>query len=490
MPRLFRYMICTLSGLFLLSGCKKFLEVDPPISTITTEEMFTTNKQAELAVNGIYTKMIHSVDALNPAGSATRSFAAGLSTIMGSLSSDDFFTSGAIGDINVIVNQNKLSVRNTGGSGELWDSGFKTIYDANAVIEGLQSDAARNLTDSVRNQLLGEVLTIRAFSYFYLVNFFGELPVVVTTDFNKTNKLSRSPVSKIYDLIKTDLLNALPLLAADFSVGKGERVRINKWFVEALLARVYLYTKEYSEAITHATNVISQTSMFSIEPNVANVFLSGSKEAIFQLKPNNENPQLRNATPEGYRLSSLGFPSATLPSPYSLSNELLNAFEAGDNRKASWTSPYASLFTSAKYKISQYNSVVRGPQNEYYVVMRLAELYLIRAEAIALGEPGNKDNAIDDINVLRRRADVDELSKSLTAEQVVEAVAKERQLELFAEWGHRWFDLKRTGKASQVLSQIAAKQPWVGDFQLLYPIPVQEIQFNSFLLQNPEYNNY
>lgn len=490
MPRIFRYMICAVSGLFLLSGCKKFLQVDPPISTITTEEMFSTNKQAELSITGIYTKMIHSTDALNPAGSAIKSFAGGLSTIMGGLSSDDFFTSAASGDVNIIVNQNKLSVRNSGGTGDLWDSGFKTIYDANAVMEGLQSDAARNLIDSVRNQLMGEALTIRAFSYFYLVNFFGDLPLVVTTDFNKTNRLSRSPVSKIYELIKTDLLKAMPLLNTDFSVGKGERVRINRWFAEALLARVYLYTKEYREAISHATAVINQTSMFSIEPDIANVFLNSSREAIFQLKPNNENAQLRNATPEGYRMSTVGAAPSTFPSAYSLSNELLNAFDAGDKRKASWTSPYASYFTTAKYKINQFNSVVGGPQNEYYVVMRLAELYLIRAEAIALGEPGNKDNAIDDLNVLRRRADVNELDKSLTAEQVAEAVAKERQLELFAEWGHRWFDLKRTGKASQVLSQVAAKQPWVGDFQLLYPIPVLEITYNGFLSQNPEYNNF
>jgi len=489
MPRIFRYMICAASGLFLLSGCKKFLEVDPPISTITTEEMFANNKQAELAITGIYTKLIHSADALNPAGAGIKSFAAGLSTIMGSLSSDDFFTSGAAGDGNVVANQNKLSVRNTSLTGELWESGFKTIYDANAVIEGLQSDAASNLIDSVRNQLLGETLTIRAFSYFYLVNFFGDLPLVLTTDFNKTNKLSRSPVSKIYDQIKADLLQALPLLNSDFSVGKGERVRINRWFVEALLARVYLYTKEYGEAISRATAVINQTSMFSIEPDIANVFLSGSREAIFQLKPNNENPQLRNATPEGYRVSTLGAPASTLPSPYSLSNELLKEFGVGDKRRSSWTSPYASFFTPAKYKINQANGVVSGPQTEYYVVMRLAELYLIRAEAIAIGDPGNKDNAIDDLNELRRRADVDELPKTLTAEQVAEAVAKERQLELFAEWGHRWFDLKRTGKASQVLSQIAAKQPWVGDYQLLYPIPAQDITFNSFLLQNPEYNN-
>jgi hypothetical protein len=83
---------------------------------------------------------------------------------------------------------------------------------------------------------------------------------------------------------------------------------------------------------------------------------------------------------------------------------------------------------------------------------------------------------------------VEELNDQLTAEQVIEAIAKERKTELFIEWGHRWFDLKRTGKAEAVLSVIPNKQPWLGNYQLLYPIPQSEILNNSNLIQNPEYN--
>jgi uncharacterized protein HemY len=73
-------------------------------------------------------------------------------------------------------------------------------------------------------------------------------------------------------------------------------------------------------------------------------------------------------------------------------------------------------------------------------------------------------------------------------QQVIDAVAKERQMELFSEWGHRWLDLKRTGKASAILSDITYKQPWKGNYQLVYPIPEMEIRNNNKLIQNPQYN--
>lgn len=112
-------------------------------------------------------------------------------------------------------------------------------------------------------------------------------------------------------------------------------------------------------------------------------------------------------------------------------------------------------------------------------------MYLIRGEAFALS--GQLSAGINDLNILRLRAGILPLSKSLTRDQTLAAIAKERQTELFGEWGHRWFDLKRTGKAEQVLSAISAKQPWRGNYQLLYPIPKTELQRDHFLTQNPNY---
>ncbi len=121
------------------------------------------------------------------------------------------------------------------------------------------------------------------------------------------------------------------------------------------------------------------------------------------------------------------------------------------------------------------------------MVLRLAEMFLIRAEAIARGNQGNLSTAIDDLNAIRHRAGLEYLPNTLNKEQVIAAVEQERQVELFAEWGHRWLDLKRTNRASVVLKTIPVKQPWEGDYQLLYPIPVEEIRDDYFLTQNPGY---
>lgn len=486
----FRHLfIYVLPLLILFTGCKKFLEIAPPITTLTTGEIFSTNKQAEWAISGIYSKMINGTEATTAGMNsiAIKNFAAGLSTITGGYSADELINPIAGNSFAIApILQNKLTAKSAGYSTELWTSAYKVIYESNAVIEGIAASSSSLLMDSVRNQITGEALALRAFSYFYLVNYFGELPLALVSDFNETVKLSRSPVNKVYDQIKADLVKAKSLLSADFSVGNNERVRINKWFAEALLARVYLFTGEYQLAVNSATAVINQTGLFSIEPVLSNVFLKNSKEAILQLKPTNEDRTLKSATPEGHHM--IFFPSAgnTTPS-FALSNNLSGAFEAGDKRKTEWTQIQGGFYAPAKYKAGARNTVQNGPQTEYYMVMRLAELYLIRAEAALLLSPANKNDAIADLNVLRKRADIDLLNNTLTADEVKIAVEQERRIELFAEWGHRWFDLKRAGKAEDVLSNISYKQPWLGDYQFLYPIPLNEIKYNSRLSQNPLY---
>lgn len=469
--------------LLFFSGCKKMLEVSPPIDSLTTPELFTSNVQAEWAVAGIYSTMINGLDSRTETRQAAlKYFAAGASSIFGAFSADELAPGTQQNITQFYAAQNKLTLSNSGNTGLIWESAYKTVYDATAALEGLEASTSVFLTDSVKKQLIGEALVLRAFSYFYLVNFFGDLPLVLTTDFKKTMANSRSPVAKIYDQIKADLVRARPLLSSDFSVGKNERVRVNRWVAEALLARVYLYTGEYQLAINSSTELINQTGMFTIDQDLSNVFKSTSREAIFQLRATNENTNFVNSTPESLILSN---PTAIIGLGnvhfYQISNELMNAFETNDKRKSTWIQTVSSGTIAAKHK---YNV-----QNAYYTVIRLAEMYLIRAEATVLLTPAAKNNAVEDLNVLRRRADVTELDDQLlSAEQVKEAVAQERRTELFLEWAHRWFDLKRTGKASAVLSAMPNKQPWYGDYQLLYPIPESEIRLNGQLTQNPEYN--
>ncbi len=114
------------------------------------------------------------------------------------------------------------------------------------------------------------------------------------------------------------------------------------------------------------------------------------------------------------------------------------------------------------------------------MVLRFAELYLIRAEARA--NQDNLEGAIDDLNEIRSRAGLPDLLDTLTKDEVLLAIEKERKLELFTEWGHRWLDLKRTGRALTVLS---VTKPEITETDLLYPIPLAAMNTNPNLEQNP-----
>lgn len=470
----------------VLTGCKKLVEIDPPKSSITTEQMFSDNAQAEWAVNGIYSRMINGLDQSSALDPLEKSFSAGLSTVLGSLSADEINNAEGFGNSGLYyLGANKLSTSNNTYPNIVWKTAYKLIYDANAVIEGLAASTSPVLLDSVKKELTGEALALRAFAYFYLVNFFGDVPLVLTIDYNKTINLSRTPVAAVYEQMIKDLLLAKSLLPDDYSVGKNERVRVNRWFTEALLARIYLYTGQYQDAMNSASSIINRPDLFYLEPELNNVFSSTSNEAIFQLKPDNLDDLIRNAVPEGYLFMPI---NAGGTSSYKFNDDFVNSFDNEDKRKLTWMAERSGEFGPFKYTIGNPEAVWGGYQPQYYMVMRLAELYLIRAESSLLLSDANKDNAIVDLNALRTRAGLDDLSNALTVEQVKNAIADERKFELFAEWGHRWFDLKRTGKATGILSQIAAKQPWAGDYQLLYPIPVFEIANNGNIVQNPMYD--
>ncbi|MFA4870201.1 MAG: RagB/SusD family nutrient uptake outer membrane protein [Pedobacter sp.] len=462
-------------------GCRKLIAIDPPLDTVTTVEVFSTDALATSAMAGVYTLMANGNGNFPQ---PTSGFSMGLTTILGGLSSDELFlSSGNSGNQMYLYNTNRISALNSGASTTLWTSAYKIIYGSNSVIEGIAASTAPALHNNVRTELTAQAKFVRAFCYFYLTNFFGDVPMVLTVDFNKTRNLRRMPQQEVYQQIIKDLIDAQAALPPDYSAGQGERVIPNKWAATLLLARAYLYIGDYINAAAQATAVISHTALFGLETDLNRVFLIDSREAVWQLKQTNESSAVKNATTEGY-----GF---NLPSPYSLTNQLLSGFDAEDQRKLAWVG--SSVISGStrnyphKYKIGSKNGEAYQPPLEYYMILRLAEAYLIRAEATANGALGGIATAISDLNIIRNRADLDDLNEDLSQQQVIAAVAKEKQIEFFSEWGHRWFDLKRTGKAGAVLSAIPLKQPWPGNYQLLYPIPVAEIIIDPFLTQNPDY---
>ncbi|WP_167019380.1 RagB/SusD family nutrient uptake outer membrane protein [Chitinophaga sp. Cy-1792] len=480
----------------MLSACKKLVTVPDPINTISTGQVFSTEKQANSAIAGVYSKMINGANAGSAQEMGLQGFSAGLSTILGGLSSDELYNYRGTADQSLYgINTNKLTIYNSDKPWSAWRSAYDAIYGANSIIEGIAASKSASLKDSVRKALTGEAKFVRAFSYFYLVNFFGDVPLALTIDFNVTAKLSRAPQDQVWKLIIDDLKEASQSMPAAYPTATGERIRPNKYAALALLARAYLYTGDYSNAVTAATEVIDDKADYTLESDLSRVFLTGSREALWQLQETSTSFSLKGATPEGFIMQPLVMKIS--PATYCLTPSLAATFEPGDLRWKQWVDstdnttgnndkPGVTYFP-AKYKVGQATGIPGMLPTEYYMALRLAEVYLIRAEAAANGGAGGIATAISDLNMIRNRAGLSSLSAGLNKDQVLAAVAKERRTELFAEWGHRWFDLKRTKLMHDVLANDPLKQPWIGDYQAVYPIPVLEISTNHFLTQNPFY---
>jgi len=454
MKRIFQYI--RLFAAVTSIGCNKLVDVDPPTDRIERALVFTSDATAVSAMSGVYAQMIRS----------NMQYASSATTIYAGLSSDELYPTTSVATTDEYF-LNNLTAGNGTLRTNVWIPAYQVIFQCNNIIEGLQ--VSTDVSAALSRQLEGEAKFIRAFTHFYLVNFFGDVPLVITTDYKETSKLPREQTSKVYDQIVKDLSEARTLLAAGYP--SANRVRVNSKAASALLARVYMYMGEWQKAADESSNVISDPT-YAMVNVLNNVFLINSTETIWQLMPTSTTTN----TWEGNTF----IPAASTAPAYGLTTSLVNAFPAADARKSNWTKSVV-VGTTTHYYPNKYKVKTATTLTEYYVVLRLAEQYLIRAEAYAYL---NKiTEAKNDLNVIRARAT---LAATAANDQnsLLAAIEKERQLELFAEWGHRWFDLKRTGRTTAVLGPL--KAGWVAT-DTLYPIPQIEINRNPLLNQNPGY---
>jgi hypothetical protein len=350
----------------------------------------------------------------------------------------------------------------------IWNAYYKVIYRCNAVLEGLSQGSG--LTAEKVLQWKGEALFMRALCYYYLVNSWGDVPYITTTDVNQTARAYRTSADSIHVWMRKDLLNAIELLP-EGDPG-AEKVRADRYAAMALIARVLLQNGEASLAEFFATQVINSGRYRLCGRD--SVFLYNSPQAILQIW-----------TKDGYALPGQIFiPMGDNVSYYPLSDELMAAFEDGDLRKQAWTGSftYGGKTYYYPYKYKQ-RSATTGENREYLMVLRLAEQYLIRAEARA--QDANYPDAIADLNVIRASAGLSALSENTTRTSCLAAVAQERRSELFCEWGDRWLTLKRMGTLGQVLGEL--KPGYWKYWAALYPIPQQEREKDPNLTQNPGY---
>jgi len=448
--------------LMIMGGCKKFLEVDAPDNSITGDEPFTTAEGATDAVVGIYTEMSKSPNLLNGAG-----------TLYAGVYSDELLYLGTMGATREFAAA-YIDPGNPVLPGYFWDAPYEFIYGANRCL--IWVSQSTTLTQSLRSQLLGEARFLRAMNYFYLIQIFGDVPLILSTDYTHTKDQGREKIANILNVVKDDLIQAKSLLPETYpSTG---RVRANKWAAAALLAQYYLYQNNWELAEKEATEIIS-SGIYSLE-SLNNVFLATSREAILQHLPVSAGYH----SMEGLLMVPLG---NSRPS-FVLTDSLLSRFEHGDKRKSEWTKRVTVEGRVYHYPF-KYKRRPEVGQNvkpvEYTTVLRLAEIYLIRAKCRAA--LGNLPGAIEDLNVIRERAGlplIDPEDQGMNWILMSQLVDHERQVELFAEGGHRWFDLKRSDEVNTVMTQF--KLDWQAS-RILWPIPRLEITLNRLLTQNPGY---
>jgi len=441
-----------------LAACEDFVEVDLPDSQLTGTAVFNDRNTANAALANIYAK-------LRDTGFLS-GFAFGSPIALG-LYTDELSYYGASGVNSETLYTNTLLPTSSIALQD-WNESYHQIYCANAVLEGVERSTALSQAD--RDQFKGEALFIRALVHFYLVNVYGDIPYIETTDHTVNRIVPRMPQADVYEKILNNLEASLVLLPEQYT--DAERIRPNRATAYALLARTYLYMGLWAEASNAASAVINNPAYIWVE-DLDLVFLKESTATIWQLKPGNNGGNT-------YEASAFIFLTGPPPS-LALNPMLVNSFADGDLRASHWvgsvTDGTETWYYANKYKLNTNT----GTSGEYSILFRIEEQYLIRAEARA--RQGELIGAREDLDKVRNRAGLPGTS-ALSGDEIVAAVLQERRFELFTEYGHRFFDLKRTFQLDTALSE----KPGWNTSDRLWPIPESEMVSNPNLNpQNPGY---
>jgi starch-binding outer membrane protein, SusD/RagB family len=344
-----------------------------------------------------------------------------------------------------------------------WTPHYKTIIQANTIIEKVPGIKLEKFKDSTtRSKILGEALFLRAFSYFYMVRIWGDVPLIITYDPQPGNSVNvaRTAELTVLDNCIKDLQQAISLLKWGYEKSDEWGVRANAGSANALLANIYMW-KDFLEKGANpdnltkaiaAMNEVVDKGGYSLLPTTeyARLFKGKSEEGIFEINMGFEQNEQQQET---------GFYFLTLIDPYVKgktgklgilsSNWIDNYFSAEDKRREAFfdfTEPEDPILV--KYCGTNRQNVVykdaanfsQTTVNCNIVIFRLADILLLRAEANA--KKGDFAAARTDLDEIRSvKAEL--LSFEGADDELYEEIISERARELFCE-GHLWFDLVRT----------------------------------------------
>jgi hypothetical protein len=434
----------------LASSCSDILDVEPT-AAISVEEALKDK-------NGIQNALTGSYNALQSIGSYGRN-----QIIVQDLAADNLVWTGTTMEYSEISN-NEIPFDN-GVIDGMWTINFDGINRVNNIISALPDIA--DISDEERNQFEGEALFLRALFNFNLAWYFGGIPIKLNPTIDLSNlDQSRNSMGEVMNQIINDIEAALPKLSGDGITGRAD-----KNSVEALLARVYLAQfhltgdAQFAAKATDKASGIINNPVFSLAPVYSDLFnleAPNSTEPIFEVVFDAQNSN---------RLAQY-FMTVKLTGRYEVApgDDYIQSFESGDVRLG------ASIAYDEENKpyVIKYTDLTSG--TDRVIVLRLAEMHLIRAEALAYTN-GSIDDIKADIDIIRSRAGLAGTTANDYASLKL-AIENERRHELAFE-GHRWFDLISTKRADDVKG--------IEEYKMLFPIPKSEILTNKLMSQNPGY---
>ncbi len=442
--------------LFIFLIACDVLDVEP-YHSVPADQAITNRADVESAVNGVYSS-------LQAVGYYGRNY-----LVAGDLAAEILTWTGTTAGYNQIDN-NTILADNVIVEG-IWSAIYNTIHRVNYVIEALPGVVEADFNITAEDALVyeAELLFIRAMAHFDLARLFGPVPIrtVVATSSEEDLNVPRMPLEILYAQVFDDLDAAEANIRETIVRGKASKAS-----VLAMKSRVSLYyysvtgQESYLQnAVQYATNVIDNFGL-ELVSDFATLFEDApNSESIFEI---NFGEQDRNRLAEYFFPTSLSGRREFAPTMH-----LFSLFESADTRRDASIAMDGTNLYGIKY-----NDIQTGTDNVY--VLRLAEMHLLRAEALVLLEQ-DLTVARDDINAIRTRAGLAEIITT-TPFLLQRQIRNMRQLE-FAFEGHRWFDLIRTGLAIDELDNVNNEN------QLLFPIPLGELLTNTHdgMYQNPGY---
>lgn len=482
MNRMHAKIFFIIACLAAVSCSKEFLE-QLPKDELTAEAYYRNLDQLDKGIIGCYTPLQASYNGAN------------IPWTLGMIS-DEFSPWKNQSSMATSFTINGFTKNISVSQAAIWTTAYNNIQRCNRMIEVISDRrfAADASEEQLVNAYLGEARFIRALNYFNLVQLYGPVPLVTEaySDPGDAVGIGRTGAASIFDqVIIPDFTYAAENCRLRSQLPSSQLGRVTSGAGYAMLGKAYLLQGNYPAAEAALAKVIN-SGEYDLLSSLAAVFDTkneNNKESIFEIQYDEtlEDGSTYNRW-IGYEAAPFVnvvasneslWVSDSLISEYKVTGDLLR-FNAWITDSV--LNPASGLKVKDPFpkKLITTNTGLLN-QNNNFIVNRYADVILMYAEALVMQSPARASEVIDEVNRIVTRAGFAPLSpEALT----IDTIMHERRMELSFE-GHRWYDLLRTGKAVDVMSAHLGKR--IPDFQLVFPIPVEEIQKDPSLMQNPGY---